>query len=283
MFNLKNLKKDATNDNRYERRLAKVVEAGQEVERIKSVVENAVSNLDLGKRSFVIYGEPQSGKTEMMIALTAKLLDLNYKIVVVLLNDSVQLLDQNLERFQRSGLAPSPKKFSEVLPPEVKIGEHQWVIFCKKNSKDLSKLLEKIEEQNSRVVIDDEADYATPNTKVNKSEKSKINELTGELIGSSGIYIGVTATPARLDLNRTHQNEHEHWVDFPPHANYTGQDKFFPVSLIGLPFKLTFLPDAGDDPKYLRDALFSFMVNVAFLNLCINEREQNYSLLVHNP
>jgi hypothetical protein len=89
------------------------------------------------------------------------------------------------------------------LPPEVTIGEHQWVIFCKKNSKDLQKLLEKIEGHASRVIVDDEADYATPNAKINRQEKSRINELTGELIGEQGIYIGVTATPGRLDLNRT--------------------------------------------------------------------------------
>ena len=281
MFNLTALKKEAVNDNRYERRLTKLAADGQEVERIKGVVANAVTNITGGQKSFVIYGEPQSGKTEMMIALTARLLDVGFKLVVVLLNDSVQLLSQNLERFQRSGLSPTPKKFSEVLPPEVSIGDHPWVIFCKKNSKDLQKLLDKIEGHPHRVIIDDEADYATPNSKINHQEKSKINELTGQLIGTEGIYIGVTATPARLDLNKTHQNQNEHWIDFPPHSNYTGQDLFFPVSVETLPYRLTFLPDAGDDPKYLREAFFSFMVNVAYLNKLTNNAEINYSMLVH--
>ena len=49
--------------------------------------------------------------------------------------------------------------------------------------------------------------YATPNSKINRQEKSKINALTEKLIGKNGIYIGVTATPGRLDLNRTHKNE----------------------------------------------------------------------------
>lgn len=280
-FNLNDLKKETVNNNRYERRLAKLVSANQEVDRIKSVVENAVQNIKAGQRSFVIYGEPQSGKTEMMIALTAKLLDVEFKIVIALLNDSVQLLGQNLERFQRSGLSPSPKKFSEILSPEVTIGDHQWVIFCKKNSKDLQKLLHKLDGHSNRVIIDDEADYATPNSKVNKKEKSRINELTEKLIGSEGTYIGVTATPARLDLNKTHANQNEHWIDFPPHSNYTGQDVFFPVSIETLPYRLTFLPDAGDDPKHIRDAIFSFMVNVAYLNTTVNDPEKNYSMLIH--
>lgn len=280
-FNLNDLKKETASNNRYERRLAKLVSSNQEVDRIKGVVDNAVTNIKGGQRSFVIYGEPQSGKTEMMIALTAKLLDVGFKIVIALLNDSVQLLGQNLERFQRSGLSPSPKKFSEILSPEVTIGDHQWVIFCKKNSKDLQKLLHKLDGHTNRVIIDDEADYATPNSKVNKKEKSRINELTEKLIGSEGTYIGVTATPARLDLNKTHANQNEHWIDFPAHSNYTGQDVFFPVSIDDLPYRLTFLPDAGDDPKHIRDAVFSFMVNVAYLNTTINDPEKNYSMLIH--
>ena len=281
MFNLDELKKETAQNNRYERRLSKLAADGKEVVQIKSVVENAVVNIGNSQTSFVIYGEPQSGKTEMMIALTAKLLDVGLKLVIVLLNDSVQLLGQNLERFQRSGLSPAPKKFSEILPAEITIGDHQWVIFCKKNSKDLKKLLEKLEGHPKRVIVDDEADYATPNSKINKKEKSTINKLTGELIGDAGTYIGVTATPARLDLNKTHANQNEHWIDFPPHSNYTGQDVFFPVAIDNLPYRLTFLPDTGDNPKHLREALFSFMVNVAYLNKFVNDTEKNYSILIH--
>ena len=280
-FDLETLKREAEVGNRYERRIAYLVTEGQEVDRIKSVVSTAIDNILAGQKSFVVYGEPQSGKTEMMIALTAKLLDEGHKIIVILLNDSVQLLGQNLERFQRSGLSPSPKKFSEVLPPEVAIGNRQWVIFCKKNAQDLQKLIQKIDGHTDRVVLDDEADYATPNSKINRQEKSRINELTAKLIGSAGVYIGVTATPARLDLNRTHQNQNEYWVDFPPHSNYVGQDIFFPVNLEHLQFQLWFLPDTGDLPQYLREALFRFLIRVAYLNTSVNEAEVNYSLLIH--
>ena len=76
------------------------------------------------------------------------------------------------------------------------------------------------------VVIDDEADYATPNAKINQGTKTRINELVGQLIGTDGYYIGVTATPARLDLNNTFKNDTEKWVNFPPHSKYTGQDLF---------------------------------------------------------
>lgn len=217
----------------------------------------------------------------MMIALTARLLDEGFKIIVVLLNDSVQLLGQNLERFQRSGLSPTPKKFSEIMSESVKIGDREWIIFSKKNAHDLEKLSAKLASYSKKVIIDDEADYATPNSKINKQKQSKINELTSKLIGNDGVYIGVTATPARLDLNRTHDNQNESWIDFPPHSNYTGHEQFFPSSLSNFLFILNKLPDKGDYPADLQKALFSFMVNVAYLNTQINEKEHNYSFLVH--
>ncbi|WP_374949581.1 Z1 domain-containing protein [Mucilaginibacter sp.] len=281
MFDLKKLKSATENTNkRYERRLEVLKEEGQDTKRIDTVIKQAVKNISESKKSFVIYGEPQSGKTELMIALTAKLLDEGHQIIVELMNDSVQLLGQNLERFQLSGLSPTPKKFNEILSPNVQIGETQWVIFCKKNSSDLQKLLMKLAGHDNIVVIDDEADYATPNSKINENEQSRINMLTGQLLGENGTYIGVTATPARLDLNRTHDNINTNWIDFPPHDAYTGQDVFFPIKIDSLQYKLTFISDTVEEFDAMREALFSFMVNVSFLNTT-EEKETNFSILIH--
>jgi hypothetical protein len=269
---------------RYERRLAELTSKGFYTQSIESAVGSALANItDHGTRSFVIYGEPQSGKTEMMIALTARLLDEGRRIIIILLNDSVQLLEQNLDRFLRSGLDPAPKKFNEILDPGIDVSKSTWVIFCKKNSADLQNLLAKLEGTTARTVIDDEADFASPNSKINQNEKTKINDLVGQLLGSDGIYIGVTATPARLDLNNTFDNDNQRWIDFPPHPRYSGQEVFFPTSTDGftLGFNLTFLPEEGDDPRFLRTALLSFLVNVGYLNTQVNKEPTNYSMLVH--
>jgi len=185
---------------------------------IEKTVEGSIKNIsERATRSFVIYGEPQSGKTGMMIALTARLLDDGHKMIIVLLNDSVQLLEQNLERFTRSDLDPAPIRFAQVMDPAVEPHKGSWIIFCKKNASDLKKLLSKIDTIPGRIVIDDEADYASPNAKINRNEKTKINALVEKLIGNDGVYIGVTATPARLDLNNTFGNNNEKWIDFLPH------------------------------------------------------------------
>lgn len=283
-FDINHFRNKPHPNNRYQKRIKALKAKGKQTDCIEKAVNGATANIKSGgTRSFVIYGEPQSGKTEMMIALTAKLLDEGYKIIVHLLNDNVSLLDQNLIRFQNSGLEPSPCNYTDIMDPVVEIGEKKWVIFCKKNGSNLKKLIEKIGRIDGKVIIDDEADYASPNSKVNKGEKTKINELIETLLKKQGLYIGVTATPARLDLNSTFENDHEKWVDFPPHQKYTGQDTFFPIKGEH-EFGITLISDgAGDDPKWCRNALFGFLVNVAYLNLHpeIHDGPKNYSFLVH--
>jgi Z1 domain len=130
-----------------------------------------------------------------------------------------------------------------------------------------------------KTIIDDEADFATPNALINKGDVTKINALIQKLIGEDGIYIGVTATPARLDLNNTFDNDNEKWVNFPPHEAYTGQDIFFPLDGKAT-YSLRTLPDTDDSPKYLRDAIFRFLVRVAALNLEAGH-DENFSMLIH--
>lgn len=280
MFDICKFKNDKPLSERYDKRLQKLKGANITTSYIEETVSNAVRNLNDGIKSFIIYGAPQSGKTEMMIALTAKLLDLNHKIVIILLNDNVGLLEQNLRRFAKADIDPDPKNFKEILDDIIEIKDYEWIIFCKKNASDLTKLIRKLDGFSDIVIIDDEADYASPNGKINKNDKTKINMLIGQLL-HNGIYIGVTATPARLDLNNTFDNANDRWVHFPPHSNYTGQDVFFPFDLKEPKYNLNILPPSYDDPKFLREALFQFLINVAYLNLYVNEQNENYSMLIH--
>lgn len=268
----------------YRRQLERLALDGKQVDCIEQAVEGAITNLaSTGRASFVIYGEPQSGKTEMMICLTARLLDEGRLFILHLLNDSVDLLGQNLGRFQKSGLAPAAKNFTDIIDPAIPIAGRQHVVFCKKNPHDLDKLLQKMGCLEDIVVIDDEADYASPNAKVNQRTRTRINELISTILGEDGDYIGVTATPARLDLNNTFDNDSSLWVRFPPHRQYTGQDLFFPLDISSVPrsYRLTLLPVTHDAPHFARTAFFGFLVSVAHLNTRDGEAEQNYSMLIH--
>lgn len=285
-FDINKFKGIQAKSDRYEKQLSRMQNNGLETSCIERATENAELNLGKNINSFIIYGDPQSGKTEMMIALTAKLLDSGNKIIIILLNDNVGLLEQNLRRFSKAGLDPDPKNYKEIMDDIYQIRDHdKLIIFCKKNSSDLQKLIRKVGDFSEKIIIDDEADYASPNGKINKEEQTKINKLVGKLIGNDGKYIGVTATPARLDLNNTFENANNSWVYFSSHRFYTGQDDFFPTNFKngGLKYKISFLPKEYDDPKYLREALFRFFVNVAYLNLYENDgnQEKYYSMLIH--
>jgi hypothetical protein len=278
-INLERFKNTAKLKNRYEKQLQRLKDAGVDSSFVEKAVSDAVANLsETGNVSIVIYGEPQSGKTEMMICLTAKLLDGKNPIIVHLMNDSVDLLMQNLKRFKESGLAPAPMNSTE-LPQDGEQVPKELVVFCKKNAKDLTKLIAWLQGKGKVVVVDDEADYATPNAEVNQGTKTKINALVEQLKGDDGYYIGVTATPARLDLNNTMQNDSNKWVRFLPHSKYTGQDQFFPLDT-KVPYRLTFL-DQGGNQEEMRSAFMRFMVTVAYLNTYENNKEKNYTMLVH--
>jgi hypothetical protein len=134
-FDISRFRSGESRSIQYERQIKRLKDTSKEVGCVETAVRGSIENLREKKGdSFVIYGEPQSGKTEMMICLTGKLVDEGYSCIVHLLNDSVDLLDQNLGRFKESGLAPAAKNFTEVLDPAVKLDGGQHVLFCKKNA-----------------------------------------------------------------------------------------------------------------------------------------------------
>jgi hypothetical protein len=279
-IDLEKFKNKAKLKDRYARQLQRLKDNSRATDSIELAVDTTVENLSKTEgSSLVIYGEPQSGKTEMMICLTAKLLDQGHSTIVHLMNDSVDLLTQNLKRFKASGLAPAPRGLSELLQSSENQSPQELVVFCKKNPRDLENLIGRLKNHDKIAVIDDEADYATPNAKINQGTKTTINKLVGELIGDSGHYIGVTATPARLDLNNTLENDTAKWVQFKSHSKYTGQDVFFPLNK-KVSYRRTLLTQ-GASPEEARAALVRFLVTVAYLNSHVNGKEENYTMLVH--
>lgn len=271
-----------TGSDQYDHRIATLRKNKVNTTSIENAIRSTVENLhDRASRSLVIFGEPQSGKTEMMIALNAKLLDEGYPIIINLMTDSIDLLDQSLSRFRSSGLNPSPKQFSDLPEDPKRLKGGNWVVFCKKNAKDLEKLIELLRLEQKLIVIDDEADYASPNGNINKSDfnKTKINSLISKLLASDGTYIGVTATPARLNLNNTFQNESEMWVDFAPHPDYVGQDFFFPDDGEFQYSLNTFSTDQGDEKAELKNAILHFLCGVAHLHTI--GKQSNFTMLVH--
>ena len=148
----------------YEERIKALENEGKNVDHIVSAIEDTIKVLKSGVRSTVIYGEPQSGKTEMMLALTCKLFDQGYENIFMVMNDNVSLEDQNFTRFSDCDqLNPAPYKASEIInDPTTVIPGKKHIIFCRKNAINLDKLIEATRKLPNRVILDDEADFASP-------------------------------------------------------------------------------------------------------------------------
>jgi hypothetical protein len=275
----------------YSQRLSALQKRGRDTSLIEEGMADTIQTLQSGAKSFVIYGEPQSGKTEFMIALVCKLIDMGKQTIFIVMNDNTELENQNFDRFHAaSELNPTPMRdyeLKDLSNADLKI-KRQRIIFCRKNSKNLQKLIELTRWMDDRVIIDDEADYASPNAKINKQDITAINKFLGELGKFSredcGIYIGVTATPARLNLNNTFANDASKWVFLNSHGQYKGHNFFFPLTrsdVTNSDYNLVRLPDETDNPRLLRAAVFRFMIRVALLNLHPQSEITPYSMLIH--
>ena len=282
-------------NNSYLNRIEYLKSQGMNTEDIEYGIQEATSTIEEGKdKSFVIYGEPQSGKTEVMIALTFKLVDLGFKTIFIVMNDNTELENQNYTRFLQTDLNPSPLKadqLKELAVSQLK-QEKVRIIFCRKNANNLKSLIKNCRYMKNRIVIDDEADFASPNSKINKKDTTSINENLKKLgkfdeteDQRNGFYVGVTATPGRLDLNNTFGNNARKWIYLSPHDAYKGRSFFFPLTdedKAKSDFQLKLLPEKGDSPKYLEDSIIRFLLRVAYLNLDKNNGDYEcYSMLVH--
>lgn len=258
----------------------------RDINLITDPVNQIMSNLNNGSKSFVVYGEPQSGKTETMIALCCKLFDEGVNTIFVLMHDIKTLQKQNFQdRFVKNeNFRVTPILADEFIHTDEKTRKDKnWLIFGRKNSKQLQKLIHETRMLKNKVILDDESDYATPDAKKNKDEPSKINQLMQDIVGETGCYIGVTATPGRMDLNNTLYNEADKWVFCEPGEGYTGVDYFFPENpnLIKNNYTLTLINPDVEYKTDLEKAIFRFMARNAYMNIAINDKPTNYSMVIH--
>ena len=251
-------------------------------------VNQIMRNINEDCKSFVVYGEPQSGKTETMIALSCKLFDEGVNTIFVLMHDIKTLQSQNFqERFLRNEhFRVTPILADEFIKTDTRTRtKKNWLIFGRKNSNQLEKLIHETRMLSNKVIIDDEADYATPDTKINKeeSEASTINRLMTNLVGESGYYVGVTATPGRLDVNNTLYNEADKWVFCDPGEGYTGVSYFFPEdpTEIDENYTLTLINPDVEYKEDLEKAIFRFMARNAHMNIVVNDKPVRYSMVIH--
>lgn len=183
----------------------------------------------------LLVGNVQSGKTSHMFAAISKAADEGFNLFILLTTDNTLLQQQTYKR-----ASEDLEDFcvcSEM--DEIKFINNKMqkpvLIVLKKNGRVLQKWKNNLASTdyckgNPLVILDDEADAASLNTKVNQKQISKINfELDGiRKTSSSSIFLQVTGTPQSILLQTEQGGFRPQYVYcFDPGKEYLGGDFFF--------------------------------------------------------
>ncbi len=249
----------------------------------------------------LLYGLIQSGKTSIITIAAAMAADNGFQCIVILTSDIDLLYDQTLERVRRAlpGLSVLGKNdWKDAHRFERQLRTQPFVIVCSKNGKKLGGLLEAFKTARARglsaMIIDDEADQASLNTKANKrcEQVSKINAVITNFrkFFSVNTYLQVTATPQALFLQRPDGFYRPSFtVLSEPGDGYIGGDIFFSEDNIYLKtvaldeiekLRASHQPSpSGTIPVGLKRALCSFFIAAASKK--IENPNENYAFLCH--
>ena len=249
----------------------------------------------------LIYGLIQSGKTGVLTVTGAMGADEGYRTIIILTSDIDPLYEQTLGRVQEAfpGIDIIGKKEfrdADAFLERIKAGT--CAIVATKNAPVLSKLIANFRKGRVRglscLIIDDEADQASLNTKASSADGriSTINARITELrrFFEKNTYLQVTATPQALFLQTpTHDFRPNFTVLSHPGSDYVGGEEFFgDQSELVREFNLRDIealapgssPTPGREiPRSLRRALDTFMVGATFKRT--KEADQYCAFLCH--
>lgn len=135
----------------------------------------------------LLIGQVQSGKTTQMLAAISSLADQGFRLFVLLTSDMTKLQEQTLKRAFRF----LPREFNTCDETDsMRFKEMDLktptIVILKKNSRVLKSWKRELSalercKYEPAVFLDDEADAASLNTKVNQKEVSSINKLLDEI------------------------------------------------------------------------------------------------------
>lgn len=291
---------------------------------------------DTFDRKGMVVGHVQSGKTSNYAALVCKAADAGYKFIVVIAGDKNNLRDQTQHRLNEAfvgqdrgvqigaGIGNTDEKKlpicltttqKDFTKQDADKNSHSInfeninspiLIVIKKNTstlKSVVKWLKNITRKNhSMLIIDDESDYASINTKA-ENDPTAINKGIRDLLAlfTKSSYVAYTATPYAnifIDHKATH-NEHGddlfpkdfiYALDAP--SNYFGAQKIFvntedkhlitisqkDSNVVPLNHKKDF--PLQELPESLYEAVRLFLINIAIRQIR-GQANQHNSMLIH--
>ena len=204
---------------------------------VNDVVPRYISNFSFTEHVVsLLVGDVQSGKTSHMFGIMCAAADEGFLNFVLLTTDNILLQQQTFKRAERDLCDFCICDENDYLKFVDNNLRKPAVIVLKKNTAVLKQWKNNFSSTkfcagNPLFIIDDEADAASLNTKVNKRKQSTINSNLEAIkkTTSSSIYMEVTGTPQSILL----QTEKSGWKPyfiyyFKPGKAYLGGDFFFP-------------------------------------------------------
>ena len=266
---------------------------------------NILDSYEDGNGTVLALGYVQSGKTTSITALCAAAADRDFKVIVAILGSTLLLRDQNRIRVEDYlGLEENNYRwvsFTELSPKRTPKDITSWLtkdrvilIPVLKNPSVIKKVTSILEQVNldglKCLVIDDEADQASLNTKVKSDEESSTYSSIKQLrhVLPEHLYVQYTATPyAPLLLNPVDHLMPTHVEFLIPGHGYTGGREFFIDQASKV---LRKIPSSDEQnartqitelPKSLEVALANFFVGAVHLYLA-NKENAPISMLIHS-
>ena len=191
----------------------------------------------------LVVGDVQSGKTSNYLGLVTKAADAGYRVIIILTGTIEGLRRQTQERVEEGFVGydvtnamdvgvgrgdKTPKLFTSRLKDfvadddqntNIRISNYPsepMVFVLKKNASVLKKLYSSLKNINTTkqyqkinaplLLIDDEADNASINTRKADEDPTKINKNIRSILSlfTKSSYIGFTATPFANEIGRAH-------------------------------------------------------------------------------
>ena len=242
-----------------------------------------------GKSTVMGLGYVQSGKTTSISALCAMASDEGYRLIIAVLGSTVLLRNQNTSRVEQYlGVDEQNYKWHSISDFNLKSSPGEIENYLERGRtvflpviknvtviKKVAEILNRAGISSTKVlIIDDEADQGSLNTKLNAGAESSTYSALGNLRLSVGdhLFIQYTATPyAPLLLPENDPLMPEDVEFLQPGHGYTGGREFFIEHAAKV---IRYIPESDEQtvrtrldslPKTLEHALCAFIVGSAHL------------------
>lgn len=240
-------------------------------------------------RQCLMYGDVQSGKTSHVLGIIGRAFDEGFRFALFLTSDNTRLVDQTFDRVLGAFPTASVCSGNDERRFRSTVKHHkndQPVIVVLNKNKQVLKKWKQVFDSTSAIhgkpllIVDDEADAASLNAKVNKGEVSAINQSLGEIreFAPSCIYLQVTGTPQANLL----QAKMDGWrpdtiISFSPGENYIGGEELFDV--LPNPNVKGFATGESAERRALNEAVITYLITAMLLQ---DAGDRACNMLIHN-